>query len=184
MKIDKKVFALQQDQSDCGVACLLTIIQSHGGSNSLEHLRKISGTSRQGTTLLGLLQAAEHVGFVAEGLEAEGVHNLGELNEPSILHVVIENQLHHYVVYFPPQGSDGSTAAKDKPSDPLHLFDPAKGIVKMTAEELEKIWQSKALLKLVPTEKFERKTITQSKLLSLASPFQYSAFPRPSSRKN
>jgi ATP-binding cassette subfamily B protein len=43
------------------------------------------------------------------------------------------------------------------------LFDPAKGIVKMTAEELEKIWQSKALLKLVPTEKFVRKTITQSK---------------------
>ena len=163
MKIDRKILTLQQDQSDCGVACLLTTIQFHGGSNSLEHLRKVSGTSRQGTTLLGLLQAAEQVGFEAEGLEAEGVHNLSELREPAILHVVIENRLQHYIVYFPLQGSGGSTAAKSKPSDPLHLFDPVKGIVKMTAEELDKIWQSKALLKLVPTKKFVRETITQSK---------------------
>ncbi len=163
MKIDRKILTLQQDQSDCGVACLLTTIQFHGGSNSLEQLRKISGTSRQGTTLLGLLQAAQQVGFEAEGLEAEGVHNLSELNEPAILHVVIENQLQHYVVYFPPQGSDGSTSAKGKPSDHFQLFDPAKGMIEMSGGELEKIWQSKALLKLVPTEKFERKETIRGK---------------------
>jgi ATP-binding cassette, subfamily C, bacteriocin exporter len=156
VKIDRKILTLQQDQSDCGVACLLTTIQFHGGSDSLEHLRKVSGTSRQGTTLLGLLQAAEQVGFAAEGLEAEGVHNLSELNEPAILHVVIENRLQHYIVYFPPEGSDGSTATKGKPSDPLQLFDPAKGVIQMTPAELDKIWQSKALLKLVPTDAFEK----------------------------
>jgi len=50
-----KSFVLQQDQSDCGVTCLLSIIKFHGGDSSLEHLRKISGTSKQGTTLLGLM---------------------------------------------------------------------------------------------------------------------------------
>jgi ABC-type bacteriocin/lantibiotic exporter with double-glycine peptidase domain len=164
VKFDKRVFTLQQDQSDCGVACLLTVIQFHGGSSVLENLRKISGTSRQGTTLLGLLQAAQQVGFEAEGLEAEGVHNLSELKEPAILHVVMENRLQHYVVYYPQHWSDGSAAAKGKTSDPLQLFDPAKGIIKMSAEELDKIWQSKALLKLVPTEKFEKSTAKRSKI--------------------
>lgn len=163
MKIDKKIFALQQDQSDCGVACLLTIIQFHGGSNSLEHLRKISGTSRQGTTLLGLLQAAQQLGFDAEGLEAEGVHNLSELNEPAILHVLLENRLQHYMVYFPPQGSNGLLESSRKPSVPLQLLDPAKGLIQLSPEELNKIWQSKALLKLVPNASFQKKETQNGK---------------------
>jgi ABC-type bacteriocin/lantibiotic exporter with double-glycine peptidase domain len=163
MKDLSKTFTLQQDQTDCGVACLASIIKFHGGNSSLEQLRKISGTTRQGTTILGLLQAAEQVGFEAEGLEAEGVHNLSELKEPAILHVVIQNRLKHYVVYFPAQGSDGFTLAKGKPSDPLQLFDPAKGIIEMSGAELDAIWQSKALLKLTPTAKFEKKAKTQSK---------------------
>ena len=89
MKAVAKTFTLQQDQSDCGVACLASIIKFHQGESSLENLRKLSGTSKQGTTLLGLMQAAQQVGFEAEGLEAEGVHNLSELSEPAILHVVI-----------------------------------------------------------------------------------------------
>lgn len=118
---------------------------------SLEHLRKISGTSKQGTTLLGLMQAAQQLGFDAEGLEADGVANLSELEQPAILHVVIENKLQHYVVYYPAQGSDRS-----KRSDPLRLGDPAKGIVQLTAQDLDKIWQSKALLKLTPNASFQK----------------------------
>lgn len=49
-----KGFVLQQDESDCGVACLLSIIRYHGGESSLERLRESSGTSIQGTSLLGL----------------------------------------------------------------------------------------------------------------------------------
>jgi ATP-binding cassette, subfamily C, bacteriocin exporter len=151
MKAIAKSFVLQQDQSDCGVACLASIIKFHQGESSLENLRKLSGTSKQGTTLLGLMQAAQQVGFKAEGLEAEGVHNLSELNEPTILHVVMENRLQHYLVYY-------SGAANN-----YVLGDPAKGIIEMSGEELDKIWQSKALLKLVPTEKFEKKTETRSR---------------------
>jgi len=155
-----KSFVLQQDQSDCGVACLLSIIKFHGGDSSLEHLRKISGTSKQGTTLLGLVQAAQQLGFDAEGLEADGVANLSELDQPAILHVVIENRLQHYVVYYP-----------NRSPSPLFrrggggevLGDPAKGIIKLTAEDLDKIWQSKALLKLTPNTSFEKKAVQKGK---------------------
>jgi ATP-binding cassette subfamily B protein len=161
MKDISKTFILQQDQSDCGVACLASIIQFHGGDKSFEELRKISGTSRQGTTLLGLMQAAKQLGFEAEGLEAEGVHNLSELQEPAILHVVIENRLQHYLVYYPnhlpplPRRGDGGEA--------LTLLDPAKGIIEMSSAELDAIWRSRALLKLTPTSKFEKKATTQYK---------------------
>jgi ATP-binding cassette subfamily B protein len=38
----------------------------------------------------------------------------------------------------------------------VRLGDPAKGIIEMTAQELDSIWQTKALLKLAPTNSFEK----------------------------
>jgi ABC-type bacteriocin/lantibiotic exporter with double-glycine peptidase domain len=151
-KLARRDFVLQQDQSDCGVACLASIIKFHKGDSSLEYLRKLSGTSKQGTTLLGLMQAAQQLGFEAEGLEAEGVYNLKELNEPAILHVVLENKLQHYVIYYP--------SAK---LDILSIGDPAKGIIQMNKDELNSIWQSKALLKLTPNASFKKSDVQQSK---------------------
>ncbi len=79
MKIRSKDVVLQRDYSDCGVACLATLIKFYQGDCRLEKLRELSGTSKQGTTLLGLMQAAKQVGFNAEGLEAESLTNLSEL---------------------------------------------------------------------------------------------------------
>jgi ABC-type bacteriocin/lantibiotic exporter with double-glycine peptidase domain len=90
---------LQQDQSDCGVACLLSIIKYYGGNSSMESIRKWSGTNRTGTTLLGLYQAATSLGFKAEGCEAD-IAALYEHPSPVILHVLIENKLEHYVVCY------------------------------------------------------------------------------------
>lgn len=146
------MFESQQDQSDCGVVCLRSIIRFHGGDQSLERLRNLSGTSHQGTTLLGLLQAAQQLGFDAEGLEAEAVSNLSELSEPTILHVLIDNRLQHYVVYYPDPAQPFSATGKTK----LTIGDPARGVLELTPTELDEIWQSKALLKLVPNEKFQK----------------------------
>jgi len=150
LKSPTKSFVRQHDQADCGVACLASIINVHGGEASLESLRKISGTSKQGTTLLGLLQAAQQLGFDAEGLEAEGVENLKELSEPAILHVIIEEKLQHYLVFY---GFEG---------EQLVIGDPAKGITRYTKDELTSIWQSKALLKLLPNAAFQKKKEKQN----------------------
>lgn len=79
-----KTFVLQQDQSDCGVACLLSLIRYYGGNQSLEKLRELSGTTRQGTTLLGLYQSANALGFKAEGNEAD-IPSLIEHGKPVIV---------------------------------------------------------------------------------------------------
>jgi ATP-binding cassette subfamily B protein len=67
LKHIEKTHTLQLDQSDCGVACLLSILKLYDGNHSIEKLRELSGTTKQGTTLLGLYQVANQVGLTAEG---------------------------------------------------------------------------------------------------------------------
>lgn len=138
-----KTFSLQHDQSDCGVACLLSLINFYGGNNSLEKLRELSGTTRQGTTLLGLYQAAGQLGFEASGNEAD-IQALIDHKEPLILHVVIEERLQHYVVCY------------GYKNDKFIIGDPAQGITTYTQDELYKIWGSKTCLKLKPTKEFNK----------------------------
>ncbi len=138
-----KSFELQHDQSDCGVACLKSLVQYYGGDISLEKLRELSGTSKQGTTLLGLYQVANQIGFKAEGFQAD-VQSVIEHGKPVILHVTIDNSLQHYVICY--------TYENEK----FVIGDPAKGIIKYTKKELEKIWISKACLTIEPNEIFKK----------------------------
>lgn len=143
-----KTHVLQHDQSDCGVACLLSLIKYYNGDNSLEKLRELSGTTKQGTTLLGLYQAANSLGFKASGNEAD-IQALIDHGQPLILHVVIEERLQHYVVCY------GFKNGK------FIIGDPGKGIRTYTKEELSKIWKSKTCLTLTPTENFVEATETK-----------------------
>jgi ATP-binding cassette, subfamily C, bacteriocin exporter len=138
----KKTHTLQLDQSDCGVACLMSLIKLNGGKNSIEKLRELSGTTKQGTTMLGLYQVANKIGFTAEGCEAD-IQALIDHKQPVILHVVIDNQLQHYVVCYEYDIEKG-----------FLIGDPAKGIYYLSAEELEKIWVSKSCLTLEINEHF------------------------------
>ena len=150
LKHIRQTLFYQLDQSDCGVACLASIINYHGGSAKLEKLRELSGTTRQGTTLLGLYQAAPEVGLTAQALEAKGLANLAEVEMPIILHVILENKLQHYMVCY------GQKNGK------YILGDPGKGIIELSDEELGAIWQSKALLALSPNTKFVIKETLKS----------------------
>ncbi|GAA0739151.1 peptidase domain-containing ABC transporter [Gaetbulibacter jejuensis] len=140
-KLLQQTFTQQHDQSDCGVACLLSLIQYYGGSNHIEKLRELSGTTKQGTTLLGLYQAANTLGFTAQGNEAD-IQAVIDHKKPLILHVVIEERLQHYVVCY---GYENNK---------FIIGDPAKGITSYTKEELENIWQSKTCLTLTPNNNF------------------------------
>jgi ATP-binding cassette subfamily B protein len=138
-------FILQQDEADCGVACLSSLIKYYDGHSTLDHLRRLSGTSITGTTLLGLQSAAQQCGFDADGCEAD-MNALREHGEPVILHVIIDGKLQHYVVCY---GTAG---------DKFIVGDPAKGIVFLTTEELDKMWVSKTCLTLQPNASFKKET--------------------------
>jgi ATP-binding cassette subfamily B protein len=140
----EKTHTLQLDQSDCGVACLLSIIKFYQGNHSIEKLRELSGTTQEGTTMLGLYQVANNVGFKAEGCEAD-IQSLIEHNQPVILHVVIDKQLQHYVVCYEYSKEKG-----------FLIGDPAKGVYILSVVELDKIWVSKSCLTLELTDKFEK----------------------------
>ncbi|MFT6961700.1 MAG: ATP-binding cassette subfamily B protein [Flammeovirgaceae bacterium] len=139
----EKAFFQQQGQSDCGVACLITALRYFGGEGNVERLRELSGTSRQGTTMLGLVQAAPQVGLEVESFTAEPEH-LIEADKICLLHVIVDKTMSHYMLYF---GFE---------NDKFILSDPAKGVIKLTESELLEIWQSKALLTLAPNKEFEQ----------------------------
>ncbi len=148
LKQIEKTHVRQHDASDCGVACLLSIIRFYGGDSNLDELRRQSGTHKQGTTLLGLYQAASNLGFDAAGKEGEIAH-LKLLTEPVILHVVTPEQLSHYFVCY--------GWKKDK----FVIGDPAEGLRYLTAEELDSQWQSKACLVVNPNIKFTKASVKQ-----------------------
>lgn len=161
-----KHFTLQKDQSDCGVACLQNIIRYHGGEISLENLRELSGTDKQGTSLLGLYQCAAQIGFDGQGAEAEGLQNLKEVKHPCILHLTIDNKLMHYVVYYPlssmqwPQRNRKEPQTEenihDKKEEVFLIGDPGKGIVEYDGSKLAKEWKTKSCLLLIPTERLQK----------------------------
>lgn len=153
MKNIRRTFSLQKDHTDCGVGCLQSLVRYYGGDISLEILREKSGTSKTGTTLLGLYQCAMEIGFDAEGCEAD-IDALIEHNQPVILHVTLENKYEHYVVFY----------CRDSFRDNQFLIgDPAKGLEYWSAEQLQEVWISRTCLTLFPNEGFEKKEIHVSK---------------------
>ncbi len=142
-KIISGSFVLQHSSSDCGAACLLSLLKYYGGNSSIDHIKKISGTSTSGTTLLGLCQAARELGFEAQGACADSVDDLINHGRPAILHFVVDNKISHFIVcYGYEQGS-------------FIIGDPSKGIIDMSIDELKQKWTNNCLL-LSPTEKIEK----------------------------
>jgi ATP-binding cassette subfamily B protein len=179
----KAVYVQQQDQTDCGVACLLSVIRHHGGDTTLEILREQSGTSIQGTSLLGLQQAAAAQNLTADAFEVEDVEVFKrEATFPCILHVTIDNQLEHYVVCekTPPPRPSGTPAAPIGKGaiHPSHsgggsgrglgfsIIDPANGFETWSEEKLLERWKSRAVLLFEPTDKFEKQTQSNNRKLA------------------
>ena len=147
LNLIKKTFTKQYSQFYCGLACLTSIVKYHGGETNQEKLRDSSGTTLQGTSLLGLYQSAKKLGFEVTGYEAD-IENLKKIENPVILHIVKDSNLEHYVVCY------GFEDHK------FILGDPGWGIIEYREEELEAVWKSKALLMLKPDKTFIRKKTT------------------------
>ncbi|MDP2337447.1 MAG: cysteine peptidase family C39 domain-containing protein [Bacteroidota bacterium] len=140
----KATFTKQYSQFYCGLACLTSIVKYHGGETTQEKLRDTSGTTLQGTSLLGLYQSAKKLGFEAQAFEAD-LENLKKMDAPVILHILKDGNLEHYEVCY---GFE---------KDRFLIGDPGIGIVEYREEELEAVWKSKALLMLKPGNGFVRK---------------------------
>ncbi|WP_413165663.1 peptidase domain-containing ABC transporter [Capilliphycus salinus ALCB114379] len=127
---------LQQSEEDCGAACLATVAKYYGRTFTLPHLREVSGTGQQGTTLLGLQQAAEAVGFNARPVRADP-DILDEIDQVP-LPLIIHWKGYHWVVFY------GYKRQK------YIVADPALGILKLSKEELAAGWNDWVCLLIEP----------------------------------
>lgn len=143
----------QNDETDCGPACLAAIFGKYGLKVSIAKIRDIAGTDRQGTSAYGLVKVIEYYGFQQKVVEADKESLTSKLPIPAIAHVVIDDSLLHYVVITKVKG------------DTVVVSDPAKGIVKYKKEDFLKIWTN-VLILIAPTIKSQKGNKKQSTLLS------------------
>ena len=131
----------QRDITDCGAACLASISEHYKLRLPVARIRQLAGTDQKGTNALGLVKAAEQLGFTAKGVKG-GVDSLPKIPLPAIAHVLVKDVLQHYVVIY---------AVSDKL---VRYMDPGDGhIHKISIDDFAKIWTG-VLILLVPGEDF------------------------------
>lgn len=64
-------FYKQPDSKDCGPTCLRIISKFYGKNLSLQDIRDLSETTREGSSLMGLSEAAEKIGFRTVGAQVD-----------------------------------------------------------------------------------------------------------------
>jgi ABC-type bacteriocin transporter len=146
----------QHDEKDCGVACIATICGQYGLQFPISKIRELAGTDQKGTSALGLVRAAEALGFNVRAVQAEPESLFEEFPLPAIAHVVIDEMLLHYVVIHKINREE------------IVIADPAKGIVTYTPDQFYKIWTG-VLILMVPNEEFQTGDQRQSLLSRFGS---------------
>ena len=104
-------FVRQIDFADCGVAALAMICRAFGRKVSLPFIRQIAGTGQEGTSLRGIMRAAEEAGLEGHALKASK-DRLDDLQLPAILHW----EGNHWIVLYAVEG------------DRVRVADPGRGL--------------------------------------------------------
>ncbi|RZK32672.1 MAG: peptidase domain-containing ABC transporter [Hymenobacter sp.] len=135
----------QFDLMDCGPTCLRMIARHYGRSIPAQVLREKSQLAREGTSLLGIAEAAEAVGFRTMGV-ALGLESLVE--EAPLPCIVLWDQNHYVVVHAVKKprrwGRRNSAARSAKSQETFYVADPGRGLLTYSAEEFREHWLADA----------------------------------------
>ena len=113
----------QADYKDCGPTCLKIIAKHYGKTIHIQELRDSSETTREGSNLLFLSDAAEKIGFRTLGVKLN-VKRLDEAPLPCILHW---NKNHYVVLYKIKKGK-------------YYVSDPGFGLIEYNEKDFLKFW--------------------------------------------
>ena len=154
----------QHDITDCGAACLASVAAHYRLGLPIARIRQLACTDQKGTNLLGMLQAAEQLGFTGRGVRADEHALRTEAEFPAVAHVVVNKQLHHFVVIY---------KVTDKH---VLVMDPATGrMEKRDWARWREEWTG-VLLLLAPAADFttgDRRTSTAARFRALLAPHRY-----------
>lgn len=124
----------QHDIKDCGAACLASVGNYHNINLPIARIRQYANTDKRGTNVLGIIEAAEKMGLLAKGVKGSE-DSLDKIPLPSIAHIIVKQQLHHYVVIY--------TVKKNK----IEVMDPAFGTMKTySTAEFKEVWTGVLIL--------------------------------------
>lgn len=141
MHLKKNVKVKQHDITDCGAACLQSIAAHYNLQLPIAQIRQMAGTDTKGTNILGLVEAAQKLGFEAKGVKGSYEAML-DMPVPAIAHVIVQQRIVHYVVIY-----------KVTPEEVV-VMDPIDGQGHtIKKEEFLKTWTS-VLVLLLPAETF------------------------------
>jgi ATP-binding cassette subfamily B protein len=148
-------FIEQQSAVDCGVACLVMVGRFWGKQFSLNQLRSIANVDRAGTSIKGLMNAAESLGFASRPVKAS-LDQLAKQPLPAIAHW----EGKHYVVVY--------RISRNR----VIVSDPEIGRRQLTHAEFRQGWTGYTLL-LQPTIDFKNAPETKEflwRFLALVKP--------------
>jgi ATP-binding cassette subfamily B protein len=137
----KNIEVKQHDITDCGAACLASVAAHFGLKFPIARIRQYAFTDRKGTNVLGMVEAAQKLGFEAKGVKGP-FECLSTIPKPAIAHIIVKNELQHFVVIYKVTNHH------------ITVMDPAEGkLCRKTYEEFKKEWTG-ALILMLPTETF------------------------------
>ena len=116
-------FYKQNDEKDCGPTCIKIIASYYKKTISINLLRTLSENTREGSSLLGLSDASEKIGFRSIGAKLS-LDSLKEMSLPCIIHW---NKNHYVVLYEIKKRS-------------FYISDPAHGLLTYNKKEFLKHW--------------------------------------------
>ena len=126
---------LQEGTKDCGACCLLTIIKTYGGNVSLEYLKDLTRTTKDGTNAFLIMNAAKEMGLSSKAVRGS-VFDLDDNMFPCIAHVIINKNMGHFIVIH----------KIDRNKKILTIADPAVGRRLMSYTEFLEITTNQFLL--------------------------------------
>ncbi|WP_370004862.1 C39 family peptidase [Methanothermobacter sp. KEPCO 2] len=127
--VDSEGVVLQARNYTCGPAALATVLQRLGVNTTEDELAGLAGTTEDGTTMQGLLEAARAKGMNATGMKL----NISELTENMIAYTINDGTGHYTVI-------NGIT------NDTIKLADPSLGDIEMNIEEFAEIYSGYTLV--------------------------------------
>jgi ATP-binding cassette, subfamily C, bacteriocin exporter len=140
--MNKKILIKQHDITDCGAACLASVAAFYKLQLPIARIRQYASTDQKGTNVLGMIEAAQQLGFQAKGVRGT-LESLAKIPKPAIAHVIVKEHLHHFVVIY------------GVSSTHVTVMDPGDGRMhKKTIEEFTKEWTG-VLILILPDEEFK-----------------------------
>ncbi len=129
VNIDTTGITMQSTSYNCGPAALATVLNNLGINTTEQELASLARTDKYGTTMYGLMQAAQVKGLKTVGMKL----SLDKLKKNDIVFLNISGNTHYSVI-------------REVANESVKLADPSLGNIEIPKYEFKKVYSGNALV--------------------------------------